>query len=139
MKRGGSVSGAVSLVMIFCVLCLVVFATLTLATADRERKLVELTALRAEQYYAADAEATDILAALLRGEEPDTIVVVERTGEARGGGELVRFSVPAGGEQWLQVEASLLPDGGYRILRWAMAYTGEWETNDTIEIWDGDF
>ena len=69
MRRGGSVSGAVSLVMIFCVLCLVVFSTLTYVTADRERQLSELTAQRAEAYYAADAEATRIVAALIRGEE----------------------------------------------------------------------
>ena len=50
MRRGGSVSGAVSLVMIFCVLCLAVFATLTYVTADRERQLAELTARSAADY-----------------------------------------------------------------------------------------
>ena len=70
MRHGGSVSGAVSLVMIFCVLCLVVFATLTYVTADRERQLAALNAERAAAYYAADAEASRIVAALARGEEP---------------------------------------------------------------------
>ena len=47
MRRGGSVSGAVSLVMIFCILCLVIFSVLTLATADREYRLSEMTARNA--------------------------------------------------------------------------------------------
>ena len=64
MKRGGGVSGAVSLVMIFCVLCLAVFAVLTLATADREAKLAEMTARSAADYYEADHRAVEIAAAL---------------------------------------------------------------------------
>lgn len=39
MRRGGTVSGAVSLVMIFVVLCLTVFSVLTLSTAVGESKL----------------------------------------------------------------------------------------------------
>ena len=62
MKRGGGVSGAVSLVMIFCVLCLAVFAVLTLATADREAKLAEMTARSAADYYEADRRAVEIAA-----------------------------------------------------------------------------
>ena len=52
--RRGRVSGAVSLIMIFCVLCLSVFAVLTLSTAVGEKKLTDLTAERAQDWYAAD-------------------------------------------------------------------------------------
>ena len=48
MKRGGSISGAVTLVMIFCVLCMAVFAALTLMTAKREAALTEVTARQAQ-------------------------------------------------------------------------------------------
>ena len=64
MKRSGGVSGAVSLVMIFCVLCLAVFAVLTLSTAVREQGLAELTAQRAREYYEADADAVAALVAI---------------------------------------------------------------------------
>ncbi len=43
MRRGGTVSGAVSLVMIFAVLCLTVFSVLTLSTAVGESKLAQAT------------------------------------------------------------------------------------------------
>lgn len=131
MRRGGSVSGAVSLVMIFCVLCLAVFATLTYATADRERKLAELTAARAAEYYAADAEATRILAALQRGEQPDIAITEPDLG-------VVEFTVPINDSQELRVRAATL-DGGCDILDWSAVFSGDWETEDTIEIWDGDF
>ena len=140
MRRGGSVSGAVSLVMIFCVLCLAVFATLTYATADRERQLSELTEQRAAEYYAADAEATRIVAALSRGEAPDADIEITETLDLwDDGSRMIEFRVPAGGEQELCVCVRLHPDGTYDILRWETGYAGEWETNDTIDIWDGDF
>ena len=140
MRRGGSVSGAASLVMIFCVLCLAVFATLTYVTADRERQLAELTAQRAADYYAADAEASRIVAALARGEAPDADVEITETLDFwNDAGSLVEFRVPAGGEQELYVRVRLYPDGSYDILRWDTVFAGEWETNDTIDIWDGDF
>ena len=50
MKRGGTVCGAVSLTVIFCVLCMAVFAALTFVTANRERVLSELDARRAAEF-----------------------------------------------------------------------------------------
>ena len=137
MKRGGGISGAVSLVMIFCVLCLSVFAVLTLATAERERRLTDLAAGRAADYYAADAEATKIVAALIRGEAPEGGVPVEIMSMDSPWG-FVSFSVPAGGEQELRVELWLREDGTYDILTWKTVYTGEWEIDDHIEVWDGN-
>ena len=118
MKRGGGLSGAVSLVMIFCVLCLSVFAVLTLSAAVREQRLSALAAERAEAYYAADAAATEWLAALSLPE-----------------GETAEASFPAGGSQTLEV-AVRMEAGAFQIRRWQTVYAGE--INDTISIWDGD-
>ena len=46
--------GSASIVMIFAVLCLTVFASLSLVTANYERKLAEKSAAAVQQYYAAD-------------------------------------------------------------------------------------
>ena len=131
MKRGGSVSGAVSLVMIFCVLCLAVFSALALATADREARLAELTAQRAADYYEADRRAVEIVEELLAGETPAEV----RLTPSPEGTE-ASFSLPAGGELVLEVRV-LLTEEGYAIQRWATAYAGGWEADDTITIWDG--
>lgn len=82
MKRGGTVSGAVSLVMIFAVLCLTVFSVLTLSTAVGESKLAQATAQHTADYYAADAQATAIAAQLGQGsraQEIDGITIAYTT------------------------------------------------------------
>ena len=63
------------LIMIFCVLCLSVFAVLTLSTAVGEKKLTDLTAERAQDWYAADRQAVAAVAALERGETPQDVDV----------------------------------------------------------------
>ena len=133
MRRGGSVSGAVSLVMIFCVLCLVVFTVLTLSTAVRERQLSELTAERARSYYQADAQAVETVEALRRGGEVSPTVRYTQ----EDGATLAEFSISAGGDQALEV-AVRFTDTDCEILRWQTVYTGSWEVDNTIEVWDGN-
>ena len=140
MRRGGSVSGAVSLVMIFCVLCLAVFATLTYATAERERRLTELTVNSTATYYAADAEAVRIVAALDRGGTPDTAAEITESSDLfDDGSDLAEFSLPVSDNQSLFVRVRLRPDGTHDVLAWRTVYTGAWESEDSIEIWDGEF
>ncbi len=134
MRRGGGLSGAVSLVMIFCVLCLSVFAVLTLSTAMNEKRLSDLAAQRTAEYYEADCRAAEIISELSAGQEPED---VEITSAPSDGGTLVEFSLPAGGDRTLEVRAILDGRGGYRVLCWKTGYSGGWETDNFIEIWDG--
>ena len=127
MKRGGSVSGAVTLVMIFCVLCMAVFASLTLMTAKGEAALTELTARRAQAYYEADREATEKVAALAKGEKPQDVEIA---------GETASFTVPVGDSQKLEVRVRLA-DSGCSIEKWTTVYDGDWETDDSIAVWGG--
>ena len=75
MKRSGSISGGISLVMIFCVLCMTVFAALTMVTAQREHDMARLTAQRAEEANEADRIAAETVAALARGERPQGVTL----------------------------------------------------------------
>ena len=134
MRRSGSVSGAVSLVMIFCVLCLAVFAVLTLATAVREKTLSDLSAESTASYYEADTEATRTVASLLRGESPAAVRF-----EQSDDGRVASFAVELGEKQKLDVKVLLRTDGSYEILRWATVYAAEWEADHSIDLWDGDF
>ena len=142
MRRGGTVSGAVSLVVIFGVLCMAVFATLTFATANRERGLSELDALRAEEFYRADTAATRIAAALRGGDRALADALLkewEASSEIRFAeredGTSAEFSIPAGGRRRLEVEL-ILRDGGMQILRWQTLYAGTWEADDGITLAD---
>lgn len=88
MRRGGTVSGAVSLVMIFVVLCLTVFSVLTLSTAVGESKLAQATAQHTADYYAADAQATAIAAQLGQGSRAQEIDGIAYTTHADGQREI---------------------------------------------------
>ena len=153
MKRGGTVCGAVSLTVIFCVLCMAVFAALTFVTANRERVLSELDAQRAAEFYQADRDATRIAAALRSGEiarDADTLadnllIIEDEDGgdapeiryEETAAGTVAEFSVPAGGEQRLDVRL-LLRDGDMDILAWRKVYAGDWNASDDLTLADID-
>lgn len=128
MKRSGSVSGAVSLVMIFCILCLVIFSVLTLVTADRERRLSEMTARNAAEYYRADYDATVIVAALRSGTNLDAEIYWD--------GDTASFLLPVGDSLGLDVAVSV-HGGTYEILRWRTVYTGSWEPDQFLDLWEG--
>lgn len=130
MRKSGGVSGAVSLVTIFCVLCLAVFSVLTLATADRESRLSEMAAKSAEEYYQADYDATVIAAALRNGDPLPAGVDVTWDGDTAS------FRLPVGDSLGLDVAISV-HGGEYEILRWRTVYTGGWEPDGYLELWDG--
>lgn len=130
MKKSGGVSGAVSLVMIFCVMCLAVFAVLTLASADREARLSEIAALNSAEYYQADYDATVIVAALQTGSALPVDVDVSWDGDTAS------FLLPIGDSMGLDVAVSVR-GGKAEILRWQTVYTGSWEPNFFLNLWDG--
>ncbi len=152
MRKGSSFSGVVTLVVIFCVLCLSVFAVLTVATVQREHTLSLLTAERATAYYEADSKACGILKEVLDGGSPEEVAFTETSD-----GRLASFSVAAGGEQELQVSVLLAGKGAaqnagagqtgapedagagdaYRILSWKLAYAGGWEADEQMDLFGG--
>lgn len=136
MRRGGTVSGAVSLVMIFAVLCLTVFSVLTLSTAVGESKLAQATAQYTADYYVADAQATAIAAQLGQGSRAQEIdgIAIAYTNDADG--QQAIFSVPAGENQALSV-ILLLQNQSYDILKWELTYSGDWQADQSIAVWDG--
>lgn len=137
MRRGGTVSGAVSLVMIFAVLCSTVFAVLTLSTAVGESKLAQATAQHTVDYYTADAQATEIAAALVQDGRPAQIGTVAITYAQTEDGTQASFAVPAGENQSLSV-VLLLQNQSYDILKWELSYSGDWQADQSIAVWDGE-
>lgn len=132
MRKSGGVSGAVSLVMIFCVMCLAVFSVLTLATADRESRLSEMTARNAAEYYRADYDATVIAAALTNGSPLPADLDVDIVWN----GDTASFLLPVGDSLGLDVAVSV-QGGACEVLRWRTVYTGSWEPDVYLELWDG--
>ncbi len=67
--------GGISLLVVFAVLCLTIFALLSLSTVRADMRLADATVESVADYYAADLEAQTILTRLRAGERPDGVTV----------------------------------------------------------------
>ena len=121
------VVGGTSLLVIFAVLALTVFALLSLSTALANDRLSSAAAQAVYDYYQADWQAEAILAQLRQGRQPP--------GVARQG-DVFAYSCPISDTQTLLVEVRLDGDT-YTILRWQAVSTAPWQPDDSLNLWDG--
>lgn len=126
--------GGISLLVAFAVLCLTVFALLSLTTVQADARLAEASARAVEEYYAADCAAQEILARLRNGETP--VEAESHSYDSWHRGTRYTYAVPISESQELQVEV-LLDGEDCEILCWQAQYTGEWETVEGLDLWDG--
>lgn len=120
--------GGISLLVVFAVLCLTVFALLSLSTVRADARLSEASAQAVADYYAADCQAQEILAQLRAGGHPEGVTVENG---------VTKYSCPISDTQTLEVEVCLGSSGSYAILRWQAAPAGEWEADFGLDLWDG--
>lgn len=119
--------GASSLLVIFAVLCLTVFALLSIATVRADGRLGDNVERAVSGYYAADCQAEQLLAQLRAGKMPEG--VTEENG-------IYTYTCPISDTQVLAVQVALDGDS-YRILRWQALSSVRWEADDRIPVWDG--
>ena len=121
------VVGGSSLLVIFAVLCLTVFALLGLSTVQAGGRLSEASAQAVSDYYGADCQAEEIFARLRAGERPEGVT------EADG---VYAYTCPVSETQQLCVE--LLRTGeNWTVLRWQTESVAEWEADEFLDVWDG--
>ena len=142
-KSRGMGVGTVSLIMIFSVLCLTVFAMLTLSTSSAEKVLADRTASFIKGYYEADSLATEVMADLLaesgEGSFPGTVRGVEIMYEqSEDGATFASFTCHVTDVQDLSVILNL-EKGGETVLQWKTEYSQDWGFDDSLFVWDGDF
>lgn len=132
MRRQTSFSppavGGSALLVIFAVLCLTVFAILSLATAQANARLSQKSADTVSAYYAADTQAEEILARLRAGTVPEGVNVE---------GTRYTYIIPISDTQTLEVEVELRGTE-YAVKRWQAVYTGEWTPDTDLNVWDGE-
>lgn len=120
--------GGTSLLTVFAVLCLTIFALLSLATVQADRRLGDVSAQTVADYYAADCKAQETLARLRNGETPEGVTSADG---------VFRYTCPISDIQVLEVEVQV--DGGeYTILRWQAKPTGDWNADEQLQVWDGE-
>ena len=120
--------GGSSLLVIFAVLCLTVFALLGLSTVQADTRLSDASAEAIEAYYNADCEAESILARMRNGETVDGVEI---------DGSWYSYSCPVNENQSLFVTVELTDDG-YTVWQWQTLPTIQWESDDSLVVWDGE-
>lgn len=120
-------TGGISLLVVFAVLCLTVFALMGLSTVQADRRMADASLQAIEDYYMADCEAWRVLALMLEGETPE--------GVTQDAG-VYAYTCPISETQDLEVEVSI--DGEeYTILRWQAVSRREESEPEGMELWDG--
>ena len=131
MKRNHRMSfpaiGGSSLLVIFAVLCLTVFALLSLSTAQAEKRMADASVQAVCAYYEADLEAQKIFARLRAGEQVDGV---------QTDGTRYRYSCVISENQILNVELNQEQDGWKVVLWQVIARSGP--ISETLPVWNGN-
>ena len=118
--------GISSLLVIFSVLCLTVFALLCVSTVRADQALSLRSAEAIAAYYEADFAAEEILAQLREGQLPPE--VQEENG-------FYWYTCPISDTQTLYVELAV--NGyDYTVLRWQAVSTADWQPDDRLPVWN---
>ena len=120
--------GGSSLMVIFAVLCLTVFAILALSTVLADARIADAYASDTTAYYEADGQAEKIIAALRAGERPEGV-------EEQDG--VYRFTCPVSDEREIQV-AVRIEGRDYEVISEKTVYTAPWSSDDSVTVWNGE-
>jgi len=130
MKNRKSLSavGGSSLLVIFAVLCLTVFAMLALSTVQADGRIGKASAEAVKAYYEADCRAEEILAQLRMGTVPSEVIK---------SGDTYRYVCEISKVQELLVEVKVT-GSEYQVCRWQIVSTTDWKNNEELDLWDGE-
>lgn len=118
--------GGSSLLVIFAVLCLTVFALLSLSTVQAEKRMADAAVEAVTDYYAADLQAQEVFARLRAGETVSGVLA---------DGDLYRYSCTVSQHQVLEVTLEKEGDT-WHIRRWQVRADQE-EISETLPVWNG--
>ena len=118
--------GGSSLLVIFALLALTVFALLSLSTVQAEKRMADAAARSVTDYYAADLEAERIFARLRAGETVDSVAVQ---------GNNYSYACAISEHQILKVQLEKKEDTWY-VCRWQVIASPE-PISETLPVWDG--
>lgn len=131
--------GTASLLLVFIVLCLVTFATLSIVSSNADYKLSKKVAERTTSYYEACNTAWDNIAALDNTLRKMYISCEDETAYYRTVGKSKSFAVPISDIQTLSVTVDILypasSDGPfYKIQAWQTLTTGDLEYDNSLNV-----
>lgn len=154
-RRFGGTAGVgyISVMLIFTVICLTIFAVLSFQAAYSNSRIAERSGEYSQQYYDADASAKqilselDMLAAEYQGgfsfDEDFSAAAAQIAGVkvmAFAEGIRADYSAEINERLSLSVSVEFYRTSGrerYRILRWQSVTDGEISADDHPAVWDG--
>ncbi len=134
------------ILVIFIVLCLVIFATLSLVTANQEEKHADKVAENVSQYYTADSLANDKLEEIsdILNQVPTNTPIQDLSTQLLGIVDLsvdyplLSYTVPISDGKELVVECEVEKDANdiftYQIIRWEETVTDDFSGDDSLPL-----
>lgn len=122
------VVGGSSLLVMFAVLCLTVFALLALSTVQADQRLSDASMHSVEAYYEADCRAEEIFAQLRAGKIPAGVTEAD---------DVYTYACTISDTQELRVSVQV-KDGDWAVLQWNAVSTADWQEDDSLNLWDGE-
>lgn len=139
--------GLSSIVMVFAILCLTIFAVLSMVTAESEKKLVEKSAASVENYYAADSACETILGEIYESWK-DCSSLEDLKAKLSGNDKMPKdlymaiengrlyISYSQGVDENQSLQVGLAADTEeLQIKAWQLVRTGEWNIDEHIHVW----
>jgi Na+-transporting methylmalonyl-CoA/oxaloacetate decarboxylase gamma subunit len=128
--------GVSSIIAILVILVLVVFSALSIATSNADLVLSEKTSDSVQAFYAADASAEEIVAAVAAAaaEGKDWEAKIAPFVSSVDG-ELVFYTVVIDKNRNLEVNLRVAPDGKITRELWQVVPSTEWVADDTIHVY----
>ena len=133
----GPVVGSSSIIMTFTVLCLTMFATLTLTQSQNELKLSSAYSESVENYAKADAEASRILAGAYEAADNGNFAEYAAGKGAQVFGNQAIFMVEIDSKQGLEISLTET-DGKVTIDSWTIVYLAQWRPDTNLNVFGGN-
>ena len=143
-KRGsypGIQIGTSYLLVIFVILCLVTFATLSLSSAKRDQSYSQQLAGRETAYCEANAKAAQIMAQIddAFAKEDPVFAIRQIEAEEDGANLDISYVVPVTDSQNLEVEILVDPvKGTQKVVKWKESASEKWEEKSTLPVLGSD-
>lgn len=151
-RTQGAGVGYVSVMLIFAVICLTIFAVLSLKAALSDDSINERSGEFLKQYYAADTAAKEKLSELndlafeLKnseffedGFEENSKNIDGVTARRSPDGISVSYTVEINERQELAVDVVFDDSGKYTVNKWQSRTATTDDDNSHINVWDGNF
>jgi hypothetical protein len=145
-KTAGVNIGGASIIMVFSVLCLTIFSVLTLVSANAESSLANKSVKVVTDFYKADELATEKLASVYQiVDEQSSLqnakVNIEKISKdilVDEKNNILYISYFETIDDSQQLAVALRVDGKkVDIVNWKVENTGEWEPDNSLDLWQG--